>query len=412
MRTAIRLLFILRKLRPDILHIHSAKAGLVGRMAVALMRKPPKVILTFHSFVFDERMKPRRRWLVARVERRLQKYADRIVAVSGALRDELVNEMGLDPGGMQVIHNGVVFRDIPKPERTGNRVGTVARLAPQKGLEYFVEAAALVKERVPGARFTIIGDGPLRFWLETRAKQVGVEESIEFLGFRGDALSIVAGWDVFALTSVRETFGMALVEAMSQEVPVVATSVGGIPEIVDGTSTGLLAETGNAEDIAEKIVRLLEDKKLASEIAHAGNEFVRAHFNAERMLSEVDDLYSNIVLERRVVDRKEQLRRAIRALLILPTLVYKLVRWVVRALLILSAFLYKLVRRVRLPVLPRPKIIRRNPKHDADDGPQAADGDLAEDEAEEEGEHPPIALHPSEPEGDQLGDASDEDRHP
>ena len=293
--TALRFWRILRKLRPGILHIHSAKAGLIGRLAVALMRRRPRVILTFHSFVFDERMKPRRRRLVSRVERRLQKYADRIVAVSEALRNELVSEMGLDPDKIQVIYNGVSFRDVPKPKRIGNRVGTVARLAPQKGVEHFIEAAALVKKRFPAAKFTIIGDGPFRFWLETRAKQLGIEESVEFLGFRGDALSIVAGFDVFALTSMRETFGLALVEAMSQEVPVVASNVGGIPEIVDGTSTGLLAEPGNAEDIAEKICRLLEDKKLAGEIARRGREFVRSMFTDERMIAEVQNLYQTMV---------------------------------------------------------------------------------------------------------------------
>ena len=295
MLTAFRLRWILLRLRPDVLHIHSTKAGFVGRLAVIPKLRRPRVILTVHSFVFDERVKWLKRIITALVERFLLMFTDRIVVVSNALKDELVSQMGLDPAKIEVIYNGVVFRDVPKPEHTGICVGTVARLAPQKGVEHFIHAAALVKKKYRSAKFVIVGVGPFRYWLETMAQQYGVKDSIEFMGFRSDALSIAAGFDVFALTSMRETFGMALVEAMSQGVPVVASNVGGVPEIVDGSSTGLLAEPGNAEDIAEKICRLLEDQKLAGEIARRGCEFVRSTFTDERMIAEVQNLYQTMV---------------------------------------------------------------------------------------------------------------------
>ena len=289
--TAIRLRLILRKVRPSILHIHSTKAGLVGRLALIMMRRRPKVFLTVHSFVFDKRVRKWKRRLVGRIERRLLRYTDRIVTVSQALKDELVAEMGLREDKIQVIYNGIEFKDFPKPERSGIRIGTVARLAPQKGVDHFLRAAALVKKRCPQAEFFVIGDGPNRYWLDTIAQQLGIKESVQFLGFRKDALRIVAGWDVFVLASTRETFGIALVEAMSQGVPVVASNVGGIPEIVDGETTGLLAEVGNAEDFAEKICRLLEDRELARRMARAGNEFVRKNFTSERMIEEIQRLY-------------------------------------------------------------------------------------------------------------------------
>ncbi|MCX6377300.1 MAG: glycosyltransferase family 4 protein [Armatimonadetes bacterium] len=295
MLTAFRLRWILLRLRPDVLHIHSAKAGFVGRLAVIPKLRRPRVILTVHSFVFDERVKRLKRMITGWIERRLLRYTDRIVAVSNALKDELVSQMRLDPAKIQVIYNGVVFRDVPKPEHTGIRVGTVARLAPQKGVEHFIRAAALVKKKYRSAKFIIVGDGPFRYWLETMAQQYGVKDCTEFTGFRSDALSIVAGFDVFALTSMRETFGMALVEAMSLGVPAVASNVGGIPEIVDGSSTGLLAEPGNAEDIAKKICLLLKDKDLAAEIGRAGCESVRSRFGSDRMLDDVQRTYGEMV---------------------------------------------------------------------------------------------------------------------
>ncbi len=135
-KAILRLRGILRDIRPDVLHIHSAKAGLVGRLAVVGTRRP-RVLVSVHSFVFDERMGRLKRVVVGWIERRLLRWTDRIIAVSEALKKELISRMGLDPGAIQVIHNGIAFRDIPKPARSGMRIGTVSRLAPQKGSSQF-----------------------------------------------------------------------------------------------------------------------------------------------------------------------------------------------------------------------------------------------------------------------------------
>ncbi len=288
---------ILNQIRPDILHIHSAKAGFVGRLAVASMRRRPRVVMTAHSFIFDERVSPRKRALMSWIERRLLRYTDRMIAVSTALRGELVTEMRLDPAKIDVIYSGIEFADYEKSPHAGMRVGTMARLAPQKGVEYFVEAAASILAKFPLATFTIIGDGPFRPHLEELADKLGIREAIEFTGFRSDALEIVKDFDVFVLASTSETFGLSLVEALSQSVPVVASKVGGIPEIIDGKSTGLLAEPGNPDDIAGKVCRLLEDRRFAEQLAHDGCAFVRAHFSRDRMVIETEKLYDSLVIK-------------------------------------------------------------------------------------------------------------------
>lgn len=284
---------ILRRVKPDILHIHSAKAGLIGRSAVMPMRTRPKIVLTLHSFVFDERVGTRKRGIVRRIERSLAGSTDRFIAVSRALKDQLVSEMGLDSDKIAVIHNGIQFSEVlPKPKTETALIGTVSRLAPQKGVDCFLQAAALVKKKFPEARFAVVGDGPFRESLEKLAGELGV--GVEFMGFRSDALSIVRSFDVFVLASTWETFGLTVVEAMSQRVPVVASRVGGIPEIIDGSTTGLLAEPGNAEDFAVKICSLLEDEESASRMALAGREFAAANFNSDRMVSETQALYQGL----------------------------------------------------------------------------------------------------------------------
>jgi len=285
---------ILRRVKPDILHIHSTKAGLVGRLAAASLGRP-RIVLTMHSFVFDERVGRLKRTMAAWVERRLSRLTDQIIAVSGALRDELVSRMGLSADKIAVIPNGIAFREIRKSGGDGPRVGTVSRLAPQKGVDNFIRAAALVRKRFPSAGFFIIGDGPFREALEALADELGIRESVEFMGFQPDALPIVATFDVFVLASKWEAFGLTLVEALSQEVPVVAFRVGGIPEIVDGSTTGLLAEPGNVEDLADKVCRLLADRELAARIAREGCKSVRSRFSSDRMVAETQDVYASLV---------------------------------------------------------------------------------------------------------------------
>ncbi|HEX2952202.1 MAG TPA: glycosyltransferase family 4 protein [Armatimonadota bacterium] len=300
MQAALRLRKILREIKPDILHIHSAKAGLVGRLAV-MSRRRPKVILTMHSFVFDERVGEKRRKLISSIERYFLKYTDKIVAVSQALKDELVSEMALPEEKIDVIYSGITFRDCHKEPHFGIRIGSVARLAPQKGVELFIRAAALVLAECPNVSFLVAGDGPYRANLRAMAESLAIPEAIDFLGFQDDIPAFLSTLDIFMLTSHRETFGLSVVEAMSQAVPVVATRVGGVPEIIDDEKNGLLAEPGNPQDIADKVIRLLKDPEFAKQMAEAGNTSVRSRFTAERMVGETVALYTSLMNQRRKV---------------------------------------------------------------------------------------------------------------
>jgi glycosyltransferase involved in cell wall biosynthesis len=301
--SALTLRKILRAERPDILHIHSAKAGLIGRLAV-MSRRRPLVVLTYHSFICDERVGPLMRQLVIAMERCFRRVTDRIITVSRALKDDLVTQLAVDPESIEVIYNGVDFQlECPKVHTGELRIGTIARLAPQKGVEQFMRAAAYILAAFPQASFIIIGDGPLRAELGAEAKSLGILTAMYFLGNITDITGTMATLDLLVFTPRHEAFGMTIVEALSQDTPVVATRVGGIPEvIVDGT-TGLLADVDKPRDIADKAIRLLKDPAYAKQLAANGYDDVRERFSATRMVQATQALYLELLRKRRKVRR-------------------------------------------------------------------------------------------------------------
>ena len=299
-KAALALRKILKELKPDIVHIHGAKAGLVGRYAVMSKRRP-KVILTYHSFVCDERTGPLQRKLYAFFERFFLKYTDRIIAVSQALKDELVADLRLPNDLITVIYNGIEFVDNLKISYNVPRIGMVSRLAPQKGVEYFVRAAALVMAQYPQLSVSIVGDGPYKPNLRALATSLSINEGVDFLGYKSDITEVLSTLDILVLPSLHETFGLILVEAMSQKVAVVASRTGGIPEIIEDGKTGLLTTPGDPHDIAEKIIRLIENRDYARQLSEAASESVRRRFTLERMVGETQSVYESTVTQRRKV---------------------------------------------------------------------------------------------------------------
>lgn len=294
-QAALKLHGILKKLKPDILHIHGAKAGWIGRLA-ARKKNNPKIIVTMHSFVLDERMGAQQRKFVRGIERFFSKKTDRIIAVSQALKNELISELWIPESKISVIYNGLQFAELrEKVPHNGIRIGTVARLAPQKGLENLIHAASYVVAEFPQANFYIAGEGPRRGHLAELAKSLDLQLTIYLLGYQQDIPGFLATLDVFVLPSTRESFGLTLAEALSQQVPVVATRVDGIPEVVEDGVTGLLATPANPRDLAAKIMMILRNAENAQTMACTGCTTVRSCFTCENMLKETQALYITLM---------------------------------------------------------------------------------------------------------------------
>ena len=173
-------------------------------------------------------------------------------------------------------------------------IGNVAALVPHKGQKHLIEAAALVERHEPDARFVIAGEGELRASLEHQIKHLGLEKHVLLAGFRPDVLSLHKAFDVFVMSSVSEGLGTSILDAMASGRPVVATTAGGIPEVVQDGKTGILVPPRDHEAMADAIVRLLRDPPLRKRMGDAGLSLANARFSAERMIQETMGVYERV----------------------------------------------------------------------------------------------------------------------
>jgi glycosyltransferase involved in cell wall biosynthesis len=187
-------------------------------------------------------------------------------------------------------------------------VGNVAALVPHKGQRYLIDAAHLVVQRVPDARFIILGEGELREHLEKQVHEHHLEKHVLLPGFRTDVLGCIRSFDLFVMSSVTEGLGTSLLDAMAASRPIVATTAGGIPEIVEDNVNGLLVPPRDAHELAAAIVRALKDAPLRERLGAAGFARVNERFTVEQMVAETAAAYRRI-LGRHTVEKSPDSRQ-------------------------------------------------------------------------------------------------------
>jgi glycosyltransferase involved in cell wall biosynthesis len=301
---------LIRRTRPHIVHTHTAKGGTLGRTAAALCRVPV-IVHTFHGHVLQGYFSPARTRLFLGIERALARVSDCLVAVSSRVREELlalgigtpsafdVVPLGLDlePFAGSAARRGELRRELGlSPEVP--LVGIVARLVPVKAHEVFLEAAQVVAQAHSAAQFLIVGDGERRAELEQLAARAGLSARVRFLGWRGDLDRVYADLDVAVLTSKNEGSPVALIEAMAAGRAVVATQVGGVPDVVTDGVTGRLVPGGDAVAAAHGIIGLLQHPDQRAQLGGAARAFVLDRFGAARLLQDVDGLYRRLLAEK------------------------------------------------------------------------------------------------------------------
>jgi glycosyltransferase involved in cell wall biosynthesis len=232
------------------------------------------------------------------VDRLLLRRTDRVAVPSAFLKDLLVRDLGVEPGRVDVIPNGIdlsafarvrpdaaLRRSLGPGIGPGDRlIGLVANLVPVKNHRLLLAAAPEVLKAEPRARFLLIGDGPLRPELEALAESLGVSRAVRFLGYRNDVRRLIPLLDAGLLCSRVETHGIALIEMMAAGVPVVAPAVGGIPEIVRDGADGLLVPPDDAGALARALIRVLRDRGLAARLAAAGRRTAFERFPVSAMV--------------------------------------------------------------------------------------------------------------------------------
>jgi glycosyltransferase involved in cell wall biosynthesis len=292
-----RLSRVLKQMKPDIVHAHDPHGVAMAAMALSMSTQPVKPPLVASRRVdFRMRGNTLSRWKYRQV--------DCFICASDAIRNMVLAD-GVAPERAVTVHEGVDLERIhaAPPAKLHEEfwlphdapvVGNVAALVPHKGQRHLIDAAALVVRQVPDARFVIAGEGELRPALERTIKDHALEKHVVLAGFRPDVLSLHKAFDMFVMSSVTEGLGTSVLDAMACGKPVVATTAGGIPEVVVDEETGVLVPPRDHHALAHAIVRLLNDADLRRRMGHAGLVRVRRKFSAERMVQQTLRVYTRV----------------------------------------------------------------------------------------------------------------------
>jgi glycosyltransferase involved in cell wall biosynthesis len=290
----------------SIVHTHGVRANLVARLAAKQEGKP--VVTTVHSVLdydYDSRLKANFARIITRLT---NNKTDCFIAISGAIKNDLLkmgipeNKIeliynGLDPGKFNTNHNLQALRERLgiKPDRLV--ISMIARLHPVKGQEYFLQAARIIKESGIPAQYLLVGEGISRDKLEAMVDQLELRSDVIMPGYYSAVEDIYALSDIICLPSLMEGLGLVVLEAMYFKVPVIASNVGGIPEIIKDGVNGLLVKPRDSQALASAVIRVISDQKLRNQLIIEGQKKV-SEFSPENMANRVENIYNKLLQQR------------------------------------------------------------------------------------------------------------------
>ncbi len=295
----------LRARRFDVVHTQTAKAGIVGRLA-AFLARVPVIVYTAHAFPFHEYLSSWRIELYALAEQVAAHLCHAIAVDSECVRSRGLEFRIAPPEKIRVIPMGIDTERFDPAKYRADRaairqelglkpdaavVGAVARFVPDKGLDTLLHAVALLARRFPDVQCLLAGDGPLRDELYALSASLGLDGKVVFAGYRTDVPRMLSAMDLYMLPTRREGFGVAFAEAMSMEVPVIASRIPPLDEIVADGQTGALAEVGNAEDFARAAEPLIAKPDLRERMGLAARRRVVEHFEQSGMCKAYERLF-------------------------------------------------------------------------------------------------------------------------
>jgi glycosyltransferase involved in cell wall biosynthesis len=291
-----RLTGILRKHEFDLVHFNTPKAIIAGGTAAQIIGGITVIASRRVNFPLRSRISSLKyNWLV-----------DRVLTVSSSIKDTLI-DAGVNPGRVKVVYEGVDLKWIDSQktdpvslDSNDVVIGTVAHLSLEKGHNSFLKAIALLVKEFPNARFLVVGDGVLRTDLEDLAGQLGIERYVLFTGFRTDSEALMKQFDIFCLPSLSEGLSSAIMAAMANRLPVVSTTVGGIPELVSDQVTGFLVTPDSPEELANALSKLMRSSQLRYEMGDAGRRRVEDYFTVTNKIDRTELSYLELLQKKRI----------------------------------------------------------------------------------------------------------------
>jgi glycosyltransferase involved in cell wall biosynthesis len=289
----------------DVIHCHGIKPGLYSLLAAR--NRKVALVSTCHLWVIDNT----RDWLISAVDRGLLHAFDEVVAVSASMAPHL-RSFGIHH---KIIDNGIDLKPFRNPQSNlisekgwqGKPIiGSIGRLAQQKGLPYLLRAAPEILRENPTAQFIFAGDGPDQEALQAQANNLGIQESVHFLGVQENIPGVLASIDVLAMPSLSEGMPMALLEAMAAGKAVVASRVGAIPKVIDHGVNGWLIDSGDVNGLATGINEILRSGDFRARLGRAARQTIESRFSAEIMAKNYLEIYREAVA-RKVGLREDEL---------------------------------------------------------------------------------------------------------
>lgn len=303
-RTINTLSRVIRSNNIDLVHTHGVRAGLIGQVA-ALLAGCKRVVATVHNCLNPDTPF----FLIYRLVLAILGKASitHMITVSNALKQEMMTFEWFPDDRITVIYNGLNASEYQvEVDKISLRnslgipgdlpvIGSVARLEPNKGIKFLLEAVKDIDKIYGPVYVLIVGDGPEEESLKKITRELGIESRVIFAGFRSDVPQLLSLFDVAVIPSVNEGLSIFCLEALAAGVPVVASAVGGLPELIQPDVTGLLVPPGDLSALVEAIVFLLRNKDFARSLGHRGREMVVRQFTSEQMLARTIDVYEMVI---------------------------------------------------------------------------------------------------------------------